>query len=252
MATEQPRPYAANELAAHPAMLRAYNPASRPTPFGFLDLPPEIRLHIYFHILPRGETIAVNGDIHLRTHPHQDWCRNFRDNHVFTLSIQIEQECLDVLYSQNTFQLKLSHVHCSNRWVRFPEPDLLRIRHLRLVDVDVTFFEAEKPRYHHQAWDSILSNLRTLKLAFRQPRPSLLPDRGLFTFIHDPARQGEVRMWREMMILWFELLVPWLDWFGEFVGAETVVIAEECCGDETRRLIKKYMPACQDCYASNY
>ncbi|KAK4033366.1 hypothetical protein C8A01DRAFT_40155 [Parachaetomium inaequale] len=149
--------------------------------FRFMDLPPELRLQVYRHLL-----FAVQG-IHL-------WCLAYREptcpdprHHpnicttVLKLCRQITDEALSVLYGENTFVFLEYDIDRGTPQLHFPEATLLRIRKLRVVHpcglnpypppdgrMPLAPWPAEPPN-SPDIWRSVLANLNSLTLVLSVP-----------------------------------------------------------------------------------
>jgi len=75
--------------------------AGQDTPSGFFKLPPELRLIIYSHILPRPTYFDINRPI-----PHE-----YRSMHALCVSRQFHDELANYFYSSQTLVLSVYHTY---------------------------------------------------------------------------------------------------------------------------------------------
>jgi hypothetical protein len=83
--------------------LEMYNPPPHRRPIGFLHLPYELRQMIYHEFIPRNYYIElVNGS--LRWAKDRQWARiGYPVYNIRRVSKLVSEECLDILYGDNTF-----------------------------------------------------------------------------------------------------------------------------------------------------
>lgn len=103
---------------------------------GFLDLPYELRHQIYCHLIPRRKKISA---VFVRNRALKYWsCSNSGGAdgstvHVLQLSKLICEECLDILYGENTFYLCINIGAERDLEFFFAEQNRRRLRHVVFV-----------------------------------------------------------------------------------------------------------------------
>ncbi|MCJ1236881.1 hypothetical protein MMC14_004863 [Varicellaria rhodocarpa] len=151
-------------------------------PRDLLYLPLEVREKIYFHLLLRS-AVFVQG-LQFEVDP---WIRSMwetpeqlaffddmediipkRTTGVLSVSRQISEEALNVLYSRNLFIVNV-HGGAYRKLLRFGTANLRRIRHLQLVLQPMGICYPEPMKFDFQLWIPLLAGLSQLCLVAQQP-----------------------------------------------------------------------------------
>ena len=150
--------------------------SSRP-PFGFLDIPLEIRCEIYRYCLLRRKSISVKRPL---------WDEGNREykNGLLLVSRQIGSEALMVLYSENIFRVNLNSWGEKNLKNFFAEANIGRVRRMEIVtppppDPSLIYQVAEYTyKLDSGLWSRFLANLTKLSIVVTPPLQILVYDKA--------------------------------------------------------------------------
>jgi len=91
-----------------------------------------------------------------------------RKTGIFSVSRQISEEALNVLYGRNLF-IVLVHGGAHKNLLKFGTADIRRIRYLRLVAQPMGICFPEPMKFDSQLWIPLLTDLSQLCLVAQQP-----------------------------------------------------------------------------------
>lgn len=135
-------------------------------PTGFLDIPLEIRRHIYQYCLVRDNPVKFRNTC------INEYCFSNRDNRdgkisLLLVSRQIGLEALEVLYHDNVFQICLHEEGWSRLKDHFTEVNTRKIRKMQIVIQPCGLSYGRTPNY--TPWSPILASLTKLSIVAQQP-----------------------------------------------------------------------------------
>lgn len=199
---------------------------------GFLDLPYEIRRQIYCHCIPRRKQVDVGSP----SFPLEDYCfmesnffnRDYSRVNVLRLSKQVTEECLGILYGENTFRLCLNGEGEWDMRENFTEKNRRRMRYL-IITANPAGVSYEISTPDHSLWASILPNLKALLIIPEQP----IRAQGYY---NAPTLREDIDTW----LAWIS---PYLETFGHHIPEELNVTVDDDCRKDTRELVQAFLPA---------
>jgi hypothetical protein len=213
-------------------------------PSGFLCLPLELREKIYFHLLLRS-AIHVQY-LNFEVDP---WIRSIwedserlalydevediapkRKTGILSVSRQISEESLNVLYGRNLFIVTV-HGGAHNKLLKFGTANIRRIRYLRLVAQPMGICFPEPMEFDSQLWIPLLTDLSQLCLIVQQP----LRVGGYF---NAPTLEEDMQEW----VVWLE---PILRYLARNILETTIVEIDDNNLVETGEVVQK-------CFRSGY
>jgi hypothetical protein len=236
------------------SFLEPRKPLSSHTPLpGFLRLPFELRLQVYYYLIPTQQVIDVRfpgfrreGFFASIAHPLSETRRSFdvdrisqdrlnyfmfgykHCNTIFLLSKQISDETLDVLYGENTFKICLSD--CGEAYLvkHFAESNRGRMRFL-LVTAHPFGSSYTLGPPDNAIWPSIFPALKSLRIVAQQPTLGQGdPAPGVLAPGVSPV----------------QLMNEWIEWFTPFLRCcrlDVVVEVDVNGRADTLRLFAQYL-----------
>lgn len=201
-------------------------------PNGFLCLPLEVREMIYFHLLIRSVVLPWIGAMWEEQASFDDMEDIVPKRKVGILSVsrQISEEALNVLYGRNLFIIHV-HVGAHRNLLKFGTANIRRIRHLRLVAQPMGFCFAEPLKFDPQLWTPLLTDLSQLCLVVQQP----IQAHGYY---NAPSLEEDMREW----VAWLE---PVLRYLAQNITETTSVEIDDNNLVETTNIVQK-------CFRSGY
>lgn len=151
-----------------------------------------------------------------------------RKTGILSVSRQISEEALDVLYGCNLF-VALIHGGAHDNFHKFGTKNISRIRYLRLVAQPMGVYYPETLKIESQFWVPLLTNLNQLCLVLQQP----LRAGGYY---NAPTLEEDWREW----VAWVE---PILRYVAGQVTKKTVVGIDDNDLVETSALVQRYFPS---------
>jgi len=135
-------------------------------PTGFLDIPLEIRRHIYQYCLVRDNPVKFGNTC------INEYCFSNRDNRdgkisLLLVSRQIGLEALEVLYRDNVFQICLREEGWSGLKEHFTEVNTRKLRKMQIVIQPCGLSYGRTPNC--TPWSPILAGLTKLSIVAQQP-----------------------------------------------------------------------------------
>ncbi|KAL3469914.1 hypothetical protein BJX99DRAFT_264732 [Aspergillus californicus] len=199
-------------------------------PTGFLDLPYELRRQIYCHCIPRRNQVNVQSpSLFLQG----AWYMNPNSSriNVLRLSKQITEECLDILYGETNFRLRLNGEGEQAMRDNFTEKNRRRMRYLTVTANPAgVSYGISTP--DHSLWSTILPSLKSLLIIAEQP----IRAGGYY---NAPTLQQDIDEW----LAW---ICPYLKYFGQHIPETLSVTVDDDGRKETRELAQKYLtPTCR-------
>jgi hypothetical protein len=150
---------------------------------------------------------------------------------ILRLSKQITEECLDILYGENTFRLCLNG---GGEWAmrkNFTEKNRCRMRYL-IVTANPAGISYEISTPDDSLWASILPSLKALLIILEQPIRAQ-------EYYNAPTLKQDIDKW----LAWIS---PYLETFGHHIPKALDVIVDDDGRKDTRELVQAYLPAtCQ-------
>src|SRR5207247_2224933 len=125
------------------------------------------------------------------------------------LSKQISEECLDILYGENMFELYLNGGGEHYLRKNFTEVNTRRMRYLLLIAQPMGFSYKPGGIPDNVLWASILPSLKVLRIVTEQP-------------IRSPGYFGAPTL-EQLMDCWVKWIRPFLECFGQHLIAGTTV-----------------------------
>lgn len=227
---------------------RAQDRQRRGTPMSFLDLPFELRLKIYRFYVPRGcfvwnKASSTIPEFHfvLLENRARLTPRTFSQEPFETALLrvckQVSEECLDVLYGENQFEMNLARGAQVVLQKAFTSQNIQRIRQLNVIarltahPPDVRLL----PQPDHQFWSVVIPQLRNFILQANDPAICVNATLALW----DTDRVIE----RRLLDNWKERAEPYFELFGRLLGGVTRNIQVEITvGSETLRIAQQHIP----------
>lgn len=201
-------------------------------PSGFFCLPLEIREKIYFHLLPQSaisvQYLNFKVDPWIRSlweDPERQGTFRKRKTGILSVSRQISEEALNVLYGRNLF-IVLVHGGAHNKLLKFGIANIRRIRYLRLVAQPMGIWFPTPVQFDSQLWIPLLTDLSQLCLVLQQP----LQARGYYDA---PSLEEDMQKW----IAWLE---PMLRYLARNISDKTIVGVDDNELVETGDVIQKH------------
>jgi len=209
-------------------------------PSGFLGLPLEVREKIYFHLLLRSAVFVQ--DLHFEV---ESWIRSMWEDHeqlaffdhipkrktgILSVSKQISEETLNVLYGRNLF-IVLVHGGAHNELLKFGTANIRRIRDLRLVAQPMGTCFSKPFEFDSQLWIPLLTDLRKLCLVAQQPLQARV-------YYNAPSFEEDMQKW----VAWLE---PILRYLAKNITETTIVEIDDNNLVETGEVVQK-------CFGSGY
>ncbi|KAF8847870.1 hypothetical protein BDZ45DRAFT_681615 [Acephala macrosclerotiorum] len=205
---------------------------------GFLRLPLEIREKIYLHLLLRSAVLVqyLNFEVGpwiMSMWEDPEWLA-FDDTEdiipkrktgILSVSRQISEEALNVLYGRNLFIVAV-HGGAHDKLLRFGTANIRRIRYLRLVAQPMGICFPEPMEFNSQLWTPLLTDLSQLCLVLQQP----LQAGGGY---NAPTLEEDMREW----IAWLE---PILRYLAQNITETTIVGIDDNDLAETGEVVQKY------------
>jgi hypothetical protein len=151
-----------------------------------------------------------------------------RTTGILSVSRQISEEALNVLYGRNLF-IVLVHGGAHDKLLKFGTANIQRIRHLRLVAQPMGICYPEPMKFDSRLWAPLLTNLRQLCLVVQQP----LRARGYY---NAPSLEEDMREW----VAWLE---PILRYLAENITKTTIVGIDDNDLVKTGELVQKCFPS---------
>lgn len=198
-------------------------PSLRPQ-IGLLDLPLELHLQIYHHLIPRKRIVEVSlnrfdfglADPLYHCHSALADSRYHKENNaILRISKQISNEGLDILYGQNIFIARIHEEGEAHLKKYFTEPNMRKIRSLIVVAEPggISYEAGSAPEA--ALWSSILPNLKELRIVASQP-------------IQEPFGNGAPRPveLEERMERWVGWFTPYLRCFGRYLSNDATVLVD--------------------------
>lgn len=199
---------------------------------------------IYFHLLLRSAVLMESLTIEV-----DPWIRPFwedperlaffnntknilpeRKTGIFSVSRQISEEALNVLYGRNIF---IVHIHngAHRNLLKFGTANIRRIRHLRIVAQPTGTCFLEPMKFDSQLWVPLLTDLSQLCLVMQQPTE-------VRCYHNAPNLEVEMRVW----VAWLE---PILRYLAQNITETTSVGIDDNSLVETADVVQK-------CFRSGY
>jgi len=207
-------------------------------PSGFFFLPLEIREKIYFHLLPHSAIFVQHLNFEI-----DPWIRSIwedpeqrayfdeveetvpkRKTGILSVSRQISEEALNVLYGRNLF-IVLVHGGAHNKLLKFGTANIRRIRYLRLVAQPMGICFPEPVQFDSQLWIPLLTDLSQLCLVAQQPLQAM-------SYYNAPSLEEDMQEW----IAWLE---PILRYLARNITEKTIVGVDDNKLVETGDVIQK-------------
>ena len=212
-----------------------------------IDAPLEVRLRIYGFCLPRGRVIYANCPSFSVVLPPSGEKNTFifeagdddpdfgvdlakvdkSSNGIFSVSKQVSEEALDILYGQNLFQL---YLHAEGELLlrkNFSERNRQRMRHMLVVLQPLGFLIQPSWKPDHRLWSSILRNLVSFRLVAQEPFADIE--------YHDVLRhEQEMDMW----LVWIN---PLLACFSQHLQIGTRVQVDFDEKEKAGELVKEHL-----------
>lgn len=210
-----------------------------PSRTGFLDLPYELRHQVYCYWIPRRQNIStVLVSSRSLRYGFYDECRGADCStlQALQLSKQISEECLNILYGENTFHVCLNDCGEHELECFFTEQNMRRVRHLFFVAESEIFPSRFNGRLiyspstpNESLWATILSNLRSLTI-----------------FVMLPTEAHEYPTLEEKIAEWVEWITPYLQCLGKYISKTSqVLIVDDGDRDATDLVEKHLSPSCR-------
>ncbi|KAE8451696.1 hypothetical protein EG329_003153 [Mollisiaceae sp. DMI_Dod_QoI] len=209
-------------------------------PIGFLCLPLEIRESIYIHLLLRSAVLVQYLDFEV-----DSWIKSIwedperldyfadaegivpkRKTSILSVSRQISEEALNVLYGRNLF---IVHIHdgAHRDLLKFGTANLRRIRHLRLVAQPNGVCFPKPIKFDSKLWIPLLTDLSQLCLVVQQPLQART------YYYNAPSLEEDVRKW----VAWLEPIIRYL---AQNIKETTTVGIDDNDLIETGEVVQKY------------
>ena len=198
--------------------------ATEANPVGFLDLPPEIRVQIYRYCLVFKHAVHI-GCLPITGHSLYKWRIRAMKKSLLLMSKQISSEALDVLYSENTFEVIL-HERASEKLSRYiAAVNMPKIRRMQIV-VSADGYPDDRS-LDRISWSCILANLRRLTIVAQQP----LNSRRLYD---EPSMVLKIERWLE----WLRVV---LHFIASHLPTSCAISVDDDNKTETRNLMREYL-----------
>lgn len=198
----------------------------------FSDLPLEVRHKIYALILPHRRVVQVDTTAHLckdvsSSKPTKTTkATKSMSRALLVVSKPVMMDCLDMLYSNNVFEIWLHENGETTLETHFSSANRRRIRHLVLVARSggaTSIWSA--PRI--PLWSTLLPRLNVLQLS-------------ISSSVNDSS-QSESRPSEDAQAwaLWIE---PYLALFSEYLVPGTEVYVRDMRGEDVLEIFSRYIP----------
>lgn len=220
----------------------------RDTPTTFLDLPVEIRLQIYRLYVPRGRVVMNNATILGRGHGfvvYEDSV--LRTPRVlsllpFTTALlvvckQVSEECLDVLYGENRFEIDLARGAQAIFRMAFTEQNIRRIKNVHVIArLAATPPELRLlPQPDYQFWAMIFPHL--ISFALQANEPATCDDAIGARWDADKVLE------RSLINTWKGRAEPYFELFGKLLGdVDRNIKVGISVGEATLVLAQRHIP----------
>lgn len=191
-------------------------------PSGFFCLPLEIREEIYFHLLSHSAIFVQYLNFEVYTWMWED---PERKTGILSVSRQISEEALNVLYGRNLFIVTV-HGGAHNKLLKFGNANLRRIRYLRLVAQPMGICFPKPVQFDSQLWIPLLTGLSQLCLVAQQPLQAR-------SYYNAPSFEEDMQRW----IAWLE---PILRYLAQNISEKTSVKVDDNKLVETGDVIQKH------------
>lgn len=209
------------------------DPQPRNTGTGFLDLPFELRLEIYYYSIPTKFVInAGNPRFPIFNSILDNYYMYFmnphaKNNNILLLSKQISNECLDILYGENFFKVQLNGGGEYYLKRNFTDKNRARMKNITVI-AQPSGISYPDSLPNVQLWASTLPCLKTIRIIAEQPLCSHVP---WFNTIEKQKRE------------WIQWIERYFKEFGRLLVDLPAIIEVDCDGrEETNGLVDKYLP----------
>jgi hypothetical protein len=223
-------------------------PQHRSPRAGWNSLPAELRLEIYYYLIPRCEqSINVSspkfenrffreyndpvGNIENNDEDDLPWTK------ILLINKQISHECLDILYGQNSFQIEMHKTGEADLRQNFTRENRLRMRY-----ITVAFLGTEGANFppgnlipDYDLWVDVLPTVKELWLILLQPYKPPTLDK-----VYPGDEEWVGRLW-DRFEQYLEWLPPYLECFYDLLPHSTGVNIMSDNGLETKGIAMKYL-----------
>ncbi|KAF2261220.1 hypothetical protein CC78DRAFT_361330 [Lojkania enalia] len=222
---------------------------------GFLCLPTELRLQIYYYIIPRERVIPVTSPqfnkspsakwLHHTSEPDESCdqpgfsydskpelsCKPDYPTHcttnVFLMSKQTSNEALDILYGDNVFRLEIDRDDYYFR-TNFTEPNRRRMRFLVISMGPVRLSYRDK-RPDGNLWSPVLPSVKRFRIVAKPP--------DHYTYSRSPEQD---------MNDWLNYRTPYLQCFGSLLSGNATVEVDVDGRKDAFELVKEHITNFQE------
>lgn len=170
-------------------VLRLRQPAPR---FGWNSLPAELRLEIYYYLIPRFKH-AINistpkfenrffreySNSIVDSSPDKKECKDLLPwTKILLINKQISHECLDILYGKNSFQIEMHKTGEADLRANFTRENRQRMRYITVafLGTEGATFPPGNSTPDYDLWAEILPYIKELWIVTVQPYKPPAPD----------------------------------------------------------------------------
>ncbi|KAH8881478.1 hypothetical protein GQ53DRAFT_511512 [Thozetella sp. PMI_491] len=216
---------------------RAPDEPATSSPSFFLDLPLEMRQEVYRYLLTGTSPFIINYLYYTKpwkrpsglSKRYYSWVREWADTRLYTsilrASRQVSEEALDVLYGENTYEVRLDEGG-QNFIGRFAPSNQRRIHRLQLQLQPTGLWRQQPPIEIDPAiWNPILANASRIRIMAQKPL--------LYTGYFDDKKVND----------WLDWLHPILEFVNQHASpTDKVIWVDDDDRTDTTRLMHDCFP----------
>lgn len=216
---------------------------------GWNSLPAELRLEIYYYLIPRfdhainvsypkfenrffreyNESISNNASDEEKAN-RLPWTK------ILLINKQISYECLDILYGKNSFQIEMQDTGEADLRANFTQENRQRMRYVTIgfLGTEGATFPPGNSLPDYDLWAGILPTVRELWIVLVQPFRPFTPEQ----VGHEDFLVGELANRFDQYLEW---LPPYCACFNELLDPQTAVyIMSSRDEQESQQVVSEY------------
>lgn len=236
---------APKRLKTHHNVQDTLLPQHRSTRVGWNSFPAELRLEIYYYLIPRCEQSINVSNPKFENRFFREYNNSVENidedddlpwTKILLINKQISHECLDILYGQNSFQIEMHKTGEADLRQNFTRENRLRIRY-----ITVAFLGTEGATFppgnlipDYDLWVDVLPTVKELWLILLQPYKPPTLDK-----VYPGDEEWVGRLW-DRFEQYLEWLPPYFECFYDLLPHSTGVNIMSDNGLETKEIAMKY------------